>query len=519
ARRDEGASLGVALVEAVERRLRPILLTTATTVAGLIPLAFSPSTLWPPMAWAMISGLIASTVLTVLVVPALYALLFTPPKAWRRRWREAAVTGALVVAVVLPARAQEPAAISLTLDQAMARAVDRPRVVASRYEAEAADHAAVAARRAALLPTLTAGGSASERDRDLELVTPIGDFPFGDRRTESAQVELVQPLLEPARLFYAAPAARREAVAAQEIAERSAEQAAANAAEAFLDVLALDARREATEGFVASLETRLRDTRARVDAGRSLEADALKVELALDSARQELLALAERRAVATRALGAAIGEDGPVEPRKLELAEIPQPPAVDQLVREAVSARADLAALRHGLEALELQRAAVGAERLPSLAANARWTWTSGSPYAADNWVEAGVTVSWRPFAAGTHGPRRAALEAQAAARRADLDEARRGVELEIRSALAGLHTARGALAVGETGVEQAGETLRVERQRYDAGRATTNDLLAAEAALRDQQTRRDLAALEMVRAWTRLELARGSLAPAGAPS
>ncbi|MDV3502587.1 efflux RND transporter permease subunit [Marinobacter sp. M-5] len=67
---DRGEAIRDAVRIAVEQRTRPILLTTATTVAGLLPLAFSSSTLWPPMAWAIISGLLASTVLTLLVVPA-----------------------------------------------------------------------------------------------------------------------------------------------------------------------------------------------------------------------------------------------------------------------------------------------------------------------------------------------------------------------------------------------------------------------------------------------------------------
>lgn len=70
----EGRLLAEAVSDAVMRRTRPILLTTATTIAGLLPLAFSSSTLWPPMAWAIISGLLASTVLTLLVVPAVCRL-------------------------------------------------------------------------------------------------------------------------------------------------------------------------------------------------------------------------------------------------------------------------------------------------------------------------------------------------------------------------------------------------------------------------------------------------------------
>ncbi|MEO1817688.1 efflux RND transporter permease subunit [Pseudomonas sp.] len=73
-----GLDIDAAVSEAVLRRTRPILLTTATTIAGLLPLALSSSTLWPPMAWAIISGLLASTVLTLLVVPAVCRLALRP---------------------------------------------------------------------------------------------------------------------------------------------------------------------------------------------------------------------------------------------------------------------------------------------------------------------------------------------------------------------------------------------------------------------------------------------------------
>ncbi|MCA9607215.1 MAG: efflux RND transporter permease subunit [Myxococcales bacterium] len=74
-----GMSIAAALEDAVAVRTRPILLTALTTVAGLTPLLFSRSTLWPPMAAAMISGLSVATVLTLVAVPALYRLAFRDP--------------------------------------------------------------------------------------------------------------------------------------------------------------------------------------------------------------------------------------------------------------------------------------------------------------------------------------------------------------------------------------------------------------------------------------------------------
>jgi multidrug efflux pump subunit AcrB len=75
--RAQGSPVRRAVVEAVRLRTRPILLTSLTTVAGLLPLAVSESTLWPPLAWAMISGLVASTGLTLVVTPALYSVLLS----------------------------------------------------------------------------------------------------------------------------------------------------------------------------------------------------------------------------------------------------------------------------------------------------------------------------------------------------------------------------------------------------------------------------------------------------------
>ncbi len=65
-----------AIIEACLKRSRPILLTTATTVMGLVPLYLGGGEMWEPMALAIMGGLIISTLLTLGVVPVIYALLF-----------------------------------------------------------------------------------------------------------------------------------------------------------------------------------------------------------------------------------------------------------------------------------------------------------------------------------------------------------------------------------------------------------------------------------------------------------
>ena len=65
-----------AVIESAQRRLRPILLTTVTTVGGLIPLWLGGGPMWEPLAIAIIFGLLFATALTLGVVPVLYAILF-----------------------------------------------------------------------------------------------------------------------------------------------------------------------------------------------------------------------------------------------------------------------------------------------------------------------------------------------------------------------------------------------------------------------------------------------------------
>ena len=74
-RRERGRDVKAAVLEAARLRLRPILMTTLTTVLGLAPLALglgAGANLQAPLARAVIGGLLASTLITLVLIPALY---------------------------------------------------------------------------------------------------------------------------------------------------------------------------------------------------------------------------------------------------------------------------------------------------------------------------------------------------------------------------------------------------------------------------------------------------------------
>ena len=76
--RRSGLSLVEAVVSGGKSRLRPVLMTTLTTLFGMLPLAISKgegSELWRPLGVSMLGGLSFSTFITLILVPVMYIIL------------------------------------------------------------------------------------------------------------------------------------------------------------------------------------------------------------------------------------------------------------------------------------------------------------------------------------------------------------------------------------------------------------------------------------------------------------
>ena len=90
--RDRDYTLDEAITRAGRSRLRPVLMTTATTILGMLPLALSHgegSELWRPMGITVIGGLTFSTLVTLIIVPVIYRIVVrraqTAPDKGNRR--------------------------------------------------------------------------------------------------------------------------------------------------------------------------------------------------------------------------------------------------------------------------------------------------------------------------------------------------------------------------------------------------------------------------------------------------
>jgi HAE1 family hydrophobic/amphiphilic exporter-1 len=90
--RERGMSIRRAVIDGGRSRLRPVVMTTLTTILGMVPMAVGTgqgAEMWRPMGTAVIGGLTFSTILTLLFVPTLYCVFaYNGIKNTRRKLRK-----------------------------------------------------------------------------------------------------------------------------------------------------------------------------------------------------------------------------------------------------------------------------------------------------------------------------------------------------------------------------------------------------------------------------------------------
>jgi outer membrane protein TolC len=127
----------------------------------------------------------------------------------------------------------------------------------------------------------------------------------------------------------------------------------------------------------------------------------------------------------------------------------------------------------------------------------------------ASAWL-VGAEVRWS-FSLGGAELARTRAAAEAATRAAaEAEDARAAVEVEVVTALRRLQAANARRAAGRAAVDQARESLRITRDRFDAGLATATDVLRASSAAVDAEARRVSAAVDAIVAEAMLRRALG---------
>jgi HAE1 family hydrophobic/amphiphilic exporter-1 len=165
-RREQGFELREAIVNSAIRRLRPILMSTSTTVLGLFPLALAlgeGGETQAPMARVVIGGLFASSLITLVLIPVIYSIVeerHTRKKALKN-YKNAGPVHVLIIASIIClsaffnlSHAQSDSVLKISLEDALNRAVsNNPLIRIERIDVDFAE-AAVKENRYRFEPTL-----------------------------------------------------------------------------------------------------------------------------------------------------------------------------------------------------------------------------------------------------------------------------------------------------------------------------------------------------------------------------
>ena len=271
---------------------------------------------------------------------------------------------------------------------------------------------------------------------------------------------------------------------------------------------------EVAEQMVKTAQVMLESSTARVESGAAVEADALSARVHLATRQQELiqansnLQLAITRLETTLGVTLAPGQQ-PVAPLTERTISAP---ALEEMEASALKQRLDLMAISSQVEAQQNGVKAAKAAYGPRLDVIGSWQADNSSAFSngSNSWLT-GAELRIDLFSRDR--------EARLAVERASLSKAEAGkkmaednIRLEVRRAWLEHDTSRQMLEVSRATVQQAEDSLRMMRDRYDSGLATVTDLLRVADADRTARTNYWQSVYKYLVSHAALELAAGEL-------
>lgn len=440
-------------------------------------------------------------------------------------WKVSIVGWSLALASA-GALAQQP---TLTLRQAIDSALGQnPQTAAAHADIQAANAQATMARTA-LLPHLSFAEDLSRGNdpvyvfgtklrqqqftqSDFSLDSLNRPTPIGNFATRFSGQWMLFNWLETQRQIRCA---RLGAESAGSMSKAVDQGVVLQVVEAYQAVLYAERQLDVAQHEEQTAQALQRDAENRVKAGLAIDSDLLAAQVNLAERRQESIAAEGQVDTAWAELQAAMAEttDTRAALKPLQARSYPEGVLADDIAA-ALRARPDLQALRQQTAAQAEGVKAAHSDFFPQVSAYGNWE-TDRPTFAGDggnNWVAgAQLTLDILPLS------KRARLEEATAARqKAEAQE--RGEELQIRLAVSraftGHQTAERMVATARASMDQSAESLRILRNRYDAGLATMTDLLRAEDAQRQSQTDYWRAAYGNTVAYAGLLYATGQLTP-----
>ncbi|MCA1816495.1 MAG: TolC family protein [Acidobacteria bacterium] len=407
-----------------------------------------------------------------------------PPPASQQ---EPAITGAARVAANAPQTLSLADAIRLAVENNLATLLAQER----KHEAEGLRTES----RAGLLPNVSASAYQASVTQNLAaLGFQPGTFPgisrtfIGPFNNFDARARLVQNIfdLSAIRNYQAGRAGVRVAEEQERLAR---EQVASGVALTYLEALRADRAVSAAQANVELAQTLLKLAQDQRDAGVATGVDVTRAETRLS---QEQLRLAQSQFTSEQArlnLQRVVGlplESPLVLTDQLRFADETVPTA-EALVAQAAENRPEVRIAQEEIRRSELERKAISAEQLPSVAFVGDYGVSGITPTNTDLPTRrVAVQLNVPVFNGGLTRGRAAVAASRERQAELELGNVRGQVEEDVRLALSGLRTAAAQVRAADESVRLAERELEMARDRFRAGVADNLEVVSAQTALAD---------------------------------
>jgi outer membrane protein TolC len=366
-----------------------------------------------------------------------------------------------------------------------------------------------------------AGGYAHHLDE--QRLLPIGqpgDPTVLSRDIISGDFVLSLPLFTGGRLVNQVKAAELLQKAADHLLARSREELIFNVSSMFFSILAQQRVIESLEFSSKVLHEHLKHVNELVTAQKAAEVDKLRTNVRLVDVEQRLVQEKNVLAIQHRAwlnlLGLENFDEPPFPQGELTSEHERLTTDLESALQFALNKRDDYLAAKSALEAQARKIDAARAGHWPTVYLQGSYgeKWAVGPTFGAgdetDDIGRIGIVADIPIFEGGRVEAKVAEQRAKFAAARERLRKLELQIRLDVETALLNIKSSQQRIEAIKTAVEQAKESLRIEREKYDLGKGAIVDVLDAQAALLEVQTSHYRVLAEYNIAVAQLDLAMG---------
>ncbi len=519
-RMKDGAELEQAALEAGERRLRPIFLTSAAAAVGVIPMIVSGSSLWSPLASVIAFGLLGSMVFTLVAIPVLFVVAHRERKPhedggnfrlsswfpWSQK-RDQGHPAALLLLTLLAlggvARAETK---RITLDEAVALATHQSSTAKlAQLKAKEMD-AKVTEARANYFPVLSNESTGAHLRNIEHMEIPMGalgvyqipgifpipgknvSLPLGHHDFLLSTTTAAQPLSQYFKIHAGVNVARADAGIAHSDEHRAENEITLKMKQLYFGLLSAERRKQAAELRIAAGEERLGEARNGVEAGAILQLKVLEGQAQIAEARHALGSLEDTISDMRVEFNDLTGLPLDTE---VELVA-PEPETTDvtagDLVTEALTHNPEVAAAEQTVKKARAGLSAAHAEYIPEVGAFAQYVHQDGVPLLTENNSVLGVRMSWTLLEFGKRSGQVHERKAQVAEAEENLRHVENRVRVDIEKEVRKVRRAETGLEAARESVAARTEMRRITANQVEANTANASALKEAEGQLAEAE-------------------------------